>query len=50
VDGPGGGGKIPIGPNYIVGMADNRVILKNYKGDVYEYPEIVQTRIADLRG
>jgi lysine 2,3-aminomutase len=50
VDGPGGGGKIPIGPNYIVGMADSRVILKNYKGDVYEYPEIGQTRIADLRG
>ena len=50
VDGPGGGGKIPIGPNYIVGMADNRVIIKNYKGDVYEYPEIGQTRIADLRG
>jgi len=50
VDGPAGGGKIPIGPNYIVGMADNRVILKNYKGDVYEYPEIGQTRIADLRG
>jgi len=50
VDGPGGGGKIPIGPNYIVGMADNRVILKNFKGDVYEYPEIGQTRIADLRG
>ena len=50
VDGPGGGGKIPIGPNYIVGMADNRVILKNYKGDVYEYPEIGQTPIADLRG
>jgi len=50
VDGPGGGCKIPIGPNYIVGMADNRVILKNYKGDVYEYPEIGQTRIADLRG
>jgi lysine 2,3-aminomutase len=50
VDGPGGGGKIPIGPNYIVGMADNRIILKNYKGDVYEYPEIGQTRIADLRG
>ena len=50
VDGPGGGGKIPIGPSYIVGMADNRVILKNYKGDVYEYPEIGQTRFADLRG
>lgn len=50
VDGPGGGGKIPIGPNYIVGITDDRVILKNYRGDVYEYPEIGQTRVADLRG
>jgi len=49
VDGPGGGGKIPIGPSYIVGMADDRVILKNYRGDVYEYPEIGQTSPADLR-
>ncbi|NBT23054.1 KamA family radical SAM protein [bacterium] len=50
VDGPGGGGKIPIGPNYIVGMADDRVILKNYRGDVYEYPEISQPSLADLHG
>ena len=50
VDGPGGGGKIPIGPGYIVGMADDRVILKNYKGDVYEYPEISQTQVAGLKG
>jgi lysine 2,3-aminomutase len=49
VDGPGGGGKIPIGPSYIVGMADDRVILKNYRGDVYEYPEIGQASPADLR-
>jgi lysine 2,3-aminomutase len=50
VDGPGGGGKIPIGPGYIVGMADDRVILKNYKGDVYEYPEISQTQVAGFKG
>ena len=50
VDGPGGGGKIPIGPGYIVGMADDRVILKNYKGDVYEDPEISQTQVAGLKG
>ena len=49
VDGPGGGGKIPIGPSYIVGMADDRVILKNYRGDVYEYPEIGQPSPADLQ-
>ena len=49
VDGPGGGGKIPISPSYIVGMADDRVILKNYRGDVYEYPEIGQASPAFLR-
>jgi len=50
VDGPGGGGKIPIGPSYIVGVADDRVILKNYRGDVYEYPEISHSTVSDLRG
>jgi lysine 2,3-aminomutase len=50
VDGPGGGCKIPVGPNDIVGMADDRVILKNYRGDVYEYPEIGQSSVADLHG
>jgi hypothetical protein len=29
-------------------MADDRVILKNYRGDVYEYPEIGQPSTADL--
>ena len=50
VDGPGGGGKIPIGPSYIVGMADDRVILKNFRGDVYEYPESSHAPVSDLRG
>jgi hypothetical protein len=31
-------------------MADDRVILKNYKGDVYEYPEISQTQVAGFKG
>ena len=39
VDGPGGGGKIPLNPEYIVGRTGDRVILRNYKGDIYEYPE-----------
>ena len=50
VDGPGGGGKIPVGPSYIVGMTDDRVILKNFRGDVYEYPEISHSPVSDLRG
>ncbi len=38
VDGPGGGGKIPLNPDYIVAEADDRFILRNFKGDIYEYP------------
>lgn len=39
VDGPGGGGKIPLNPDYIVGQADGRFILRNFRGDLFEYPE-----------
>lgn len=39
VDGPGGGGKIPLNPNYIIAQADDRLVLRNYKGDIYEYPK-----------
>jgi lysine 2,3-aminomutase len=39
VDGPGGGGKIPLNPNYVVAQTPDRLVLRNYKGDIYEYPE-----------
>lgn len=39
VDGPGGGGKIPLNPNYIVARMPDRLVLRNYKGDIYEYPQ-----------
>jgi len=40
IDGPGGGGKIPLNPNYVVARMPDRVVLRNYKGDIYEYPEV----------
>jgi len=39
VDGPNGGGKIPVLPNYIVSMSDKRVILRNYEGVFTTYTE-----------
>jgi lysine 2,3-aminomutase len=39
VDGPGGGGKIPLNPNYIIAKTSDRFVLRNYRGDIYEYPE-----------
>jgi lysine 2,3-aminomutase len=39
VDGPGGGGKIPVMPNYVVSQAPGKVILRNYEGLITTYTE-----------
>lgn len=39
VDTPGGGGKVPVGPNYIVSQSPGKIILRNYEGGIYAYPE-----------
>ena len=39
IDAPGGGGKIPINPNYIVSQAKGKYVLRNYEGKVYTYLE-----------
>lgn len=39
IDAPGGGGKIPLFPDSVVGHDGNYMILKNYKGNIYSYPD-----------
>jgi lysine 2,3-aminomutase len=39
VDAPGGGGKIPLLPNYVVEHNDEHIVMRNYKGALCEYPE-----------
>ncbi len=39
VDAPGGGGKIPVGPNYILSKSDRRTALRNYEGVITAYTE-----------
>ena len=39
VDAPGGGGKIPLLPNYVVEHNSERIVMRNYKGVLCEYPE-----------
>ena len=39
IDAPGGGGKIPLLPEYYVGRNENGVVLRNYEGKLYEYPD-----------
>lgn len=42
VDAPGGGGKIPLLPDYVVGREDDYVLLKNYENKVFRYPDFTQ--------
>lgn len=39
VDAPGGGGKIPVGPNYLLSQDKGKHVLRNYKGKIYTYVE-----------
>ena len=39
VDAPGGGGKIPVMPNYQISMSDHKIILRNYEGYITSYEE-----------
>ncbi len=39
IDAPGGGGKIPVNPQYLISMGANKVILRNYEGGIFIYKE-----------
>lgn len=39
IDAPGGGGKVPISPEYVLNRNADRVLIRNYEGRVFEYPE-----------
>lgn len=39
VDAPGGGGKIPLQPNYLLSYSDHKIIVRNYEGYVTTYEE-----------
>lgn len=52
VDAPGGGGKIPVMPQYLISQGVNKVVLRNYEGDIsiYREPEQYnQQQSADRR-
>jgi lysine 2,3-aminomutase len=38
IDGPGGGGKIPVNPNYVVDSSSGKVTLRNFEGEIFDYP------------
>lgn len=40
IDSPGGGGKVPLLPKYILHKDEKKVIMRNYKNDIYVYHNI----------
>ena len=39
IDGPGGGGKIPVNPNYVVDSSSGKITLRNFEGEIFDYPD-----------
>ena len=40
IDAPGGGGKIPVLPKYLQSISDEQVVLRNYAGELFVYPQV----------
>ena len=49
IDAPGGGGKIPLIPNYLLSQSTNKVVLRNYEGVIttYREPDNYQAKFCD---
>jgi lysine 2,3-aminomutase len=39
IDAPGGGGKVPINPGYVLFHDHEKIVIRNYEGKIFEYPE-----------
>jgi lysine 2,3-aminomutase len=49
VDAPGGGGKIPLSPSYFISLVEGRAVLRNYEGQIFEYPEPMDAKRLKLK-
>ena len=49
IDAPGGGGKIPLLPQYVLGRNGNDIILRNYKYDIFTYPDVEEENTGDAK-
>lgn len=49
IDAPGGGGKIPVMPNYLLSRSANKTVLRNYEGVIttYQEPERYENTFCD---
>ena len=49
IDAPGGGGKIPVMPNYLISWSTNKLVLRNYEGIIttYKEPDSYEPKLCD---
>ena len=50
IDAPGGGGKIPLLPDYVEGRDDAGILLRNYRGSLHRYPDPAPDAVLPVRG
>lgn len=41
VDAPGGGGKVPINPEYVTKVTESEIVMRNFQGELYRYPRAI---------
>jgi lysine 2,3-aminomutase len=44
IDAPGGGGKIPILPQYVLHRDEDRIVMRNYKNEVFVYRDVKENK------
>ncbi len=47
IDGPAGGGKIPVNPSYVISQGAHKVVLRNYEGFITTYSEPEEAYVRD---
>lgn len=47
IDLPGGGGKVPLLPEYVVQKTKEEIVIRNYRGNLYRYPNPRSSTVPD---
>ena len=50
IDAPGGGGKVPVNPSYVVYHDQEKIVLRNFEGRIFEYPELPSHPVSNHYG
>lgn len=49
IDAPGGGGKIPLLPKYVLHKDEDSIIMRNYKNEIYTYRDVKEKQVEEVK-